>query len=103
MTSHGCRPISVTIHAASVAIHPEKVNPANTHRSQRGGIACFLMRHAPNHASAIINKPTPTMIRNAKKIGATGGVSGAKASRPFTSPSRLWVRIRLARFGIAIS
>ena len=103
MTSHGCRPISVTSQPASVAIQPEKVNPAKVHSSQRGGAAPLRSIQAPSHDSAIISMPMPTITRNAKNTGATGGVCGAKASRPFTSASGSCLRIRLAPFGISIA
>src|SRR6056297_1979278 len=48
--------------------------------------------------------PIATMILKLQKTIATGGRSSAGTDfSPWTSPSRLWVRIRLPRYGIAIS
>ena len=70
MTSQGWRPISVTIQPASVAIHPENVNAANAHSSQRGG---RLSQNWLPHASTSMRTPVPTITRNAVNTGMTGG------------------------------
>jgi len=100
VTSHGWRPISVTIQPASVATQPMKVAPAKVHSNQRGAATPRRVIQAPNHASASIAKPSPTMMRKAKNTGATGGTSAPKSSSPCSSPSGSWRRIRLAPPGI---
>ena len=63
-----------------------KVNAAKIHRSQRGAARPRRIAHSPNHDTESISTPRPTIARNAKKSGATGGRSGSKASVPFSSP-----------------
>jgi len=79
VTSQGWRPISVTIQPASVAIHPENVNAESTHNSQRGAAYPRRVRHVAYHDTSSISTPIPTITRNAKNTGVTGGTSGAKA------------------------
>src|SRR5687768_5046393 len=76
VTSQGWRPVSVTTQPASTAIQPAKVKLAKIQSSQRGGVARLRRYQVPNQDSNSIDRPTPTMMRNAKKTGATGGVSG---------------------------
>ncbi|MNC91586.1 hypothetical protein D3C83_78750 [compost metagenome] len=85
------------------AIQPENVKLANVHSSHLGAARSRRVAHAPNHASAIIARPMPTITRNAKNTGATGGTSGAKASSPCISASGSCLRIRLAPLGISIA
>ena len=56
---------------------------------------------APVSPVRIIKSPMPTMARNAKKGGRTGGRSfGAKFLRPGNKPAQLWVRSSEAPWGI---
>ena len=63
--------------------------PRSTHSIQRGAARPRRVAHAPHHETSSISTPMPTMMRKPKKSGATGGWSGANASRPFSSPLRL--------------
>src|SRR5262249_61206199 len=97
VTSHGWRPISVTIQPASVATQPANVNPAKLQSSQRG-VGGFLKTKEPIQARRSISTPMPTITRNAKNIGATGGGS-SKSFIPFPSPLRSCTQRRGRGFG----
>jgi hypothetical protein len=61
-------------------------------------------RNAPTQPMAIMMTPMPTIRRNAMNTGKIGGrSSGLNSFRPGKVPSSLWVRMKLARLGIAIS
>ena len=103
---NGWRPISVMYQPQTVASQPAKVIAASSWRKRRGK-ACASQRErrysqTPPQLASSISTPTPTMMRKAKKSGATGGWS-RNSFRPLTSPSTEWVRTRLPSLGIAIS
>src|SRR6266480_760598 len=91
--THGCRPVSVTIQPQITATNPIHQTCCAGHKYQR--VANKRPRHhshAPVHLIAIMSTPMPTMARNAKKGGRTGGRScGAKLLRPGNTPSQLCV------------
>src|SRR6266403_3051989 len=99
--THGCRPVSVTIQPQITATNPIHQTCCAGHRYQR--VVNKRPRHhsqAPAHPVAIMSNPMPTMARNAKKGGRTGGRSwGGKFLRPGNSPSQLCVSKSEATWG----
>src|ERR1700752_446578 len=93
--THGCRPVSVTTQPEITATNPihqaccagQRYHRALNRRPRRHNTA-------PTHEARIISKPMPTMMRNAKKGGLTGGRSaGGTLVRPWNRPSQLGVSL----------
>ena len=79
---------------------------SDARRKKSGDTSSFPRHHshAPQRPRPIMAKPMPTMRRKAKNGHATGGrSSGAKSFSPLKRPSREWVTMRLAPFGIDTS
>src|SRR5712692_8190807 len=91
VTAQGCRPVSVTIQPQITATKPSHQTCCAGQRYHR--VENKRPRHhnqTPVRAVKIINKPMPTMARNAKKGGSTGGRScGGTLVRPGNRPSQL--------------
>src|SRR6266568_8944961 len=91
--THGCRPVSVTVEPQITATNPIHQACCAGHKYQRAlNKRPRHHNHAPVSPATIISRPMPTIARNAKKGGRTGGRSfGGKSLRPGNRPSQLWV------------